>query len=179
MTDTNTNERRRDSDLPAPAGAPVGPAGRGRRPEAAGRVLVVILLCLALWAVAAAPSLKASAEASPYGARRTAALAVLTPLAELSRLVGLAKLNSMAETALGRPDPLAPPPTIPPLKPLKRHTHPVVLPPLRRPTRSDPLRVLVIGDSTALDLGYGLQRAAAPTGRYKVFLDGRISTGLA
>lgn len=155
------------------------PDDAGRRPEAAGRVLVVMLVCLALWAVAAAPSLKASAEASPFGARRTAALAVLTPLSDLSRLVGLGKLNSLAETALGRPDPLAPPPTIPPFKPIKRRAHPTALPPLRRPTRADPLRVLVIGDSTALDLGYGLQRAAAPTGRYKVILDGRISTGLA
>jgi uncharacterized protein len=176
-TNTNANAHLPNEERVDPAAA--GPADARRRPEAAGRVLVVILVCLALWAVAAAPSLKASAEASPYGARRTAALVLLTPLADLSRLVGLAKLNSLAETALGRPDPMAPPPTIPPLKPIKRHVHPTALPPLRKPTRADPLRVLVIGDSTALDLGYGLQRAASPTGRYKVILDGRISTGLA
>lgn len=179
MADTNTNATTHQPNGERIDPASAGPAGVRRRPEAAGRVLVVILVCLALWAVAAAPSLKASAEASPYGARRTAALVVLTPLADLSRLVGLAKLNSLAETALGRPDPMAPPPTIPPLKPIKRHAHPTALPPLPKPTRAEPLRVLVIGDSTALDLGYGLQRAAAPTGRYKVFLDGRISTGLA
>ena len=149
-----------------------------RRNEAAGKVLVAILVCLGLWTLAASPSLRASAESSPFGARRTASLIVLTPISDLSRLLGLARLNSRAETALGRPDPLAPPPTIPPVKPIKRRTKPTPLPPLRTPTRARPLRVLVMGDSTALDVGYGLQRAGTQTGRYKVILDGRISTGL-
>jgi hypothetical protein len=52
------------------------------------------------------------------------------------------------------------------------------LPPLRVPTHDDPLRVLVVGDSFATDIGYGLGRAF---NLYVVSLNlqGVISSGLA
>ncbi|HEY1331982.1 MAG TPA: DUF459 domain-containing protein [Actinomycetota bacterium] len=175
MAGTTVDERL--DPTPDPGGG--GDGHVPRRLEPAGQVLVAMLVCLLLWALVSAPSLKANAEASPFGARRTAALAVLTPLSAISHALGLARLDARAETALGRPDPLAPPPTVPPVTPLKRRAHATPLPPLRTPTRSQPLHVLVLGDSTALDLGYGLERAATPAGRYRVTLDGRISTGLA
>jgi len=52
------------------------------------------------------------------------------------------------------------------------------LPPLRTPTKDDPLRVLVVGDSFATDTGYGLARAFN-THVVSLTLHGVISSGLA
>jgi hypothetical protein len=93
-----------------------GPAGDGKpsmagRPHPdhpyrqvgpAGRVLVVGLTCFFLWALLATPSLRRSAESSPLGFRRTAALAVLRPLARASAVLGLDRLESGVDRALGR-----------------------------------------------------------------------------
>lgn len=51
------------------------------------------------------------------------------------------------------------------------------LPPLRRPSPAHPLRILVVGDSLAGDLGYGLERTVSSS-LYRISLDGRPSTGL-
>lgn len=64
--------------------------------------MVVGSICLVLWSILAAPALRRAAEASPLGARRTAALAILRPLARLSALVGLDRVDRGAEVALGR-----------------------------------------------------------------------------
>src|SRR5262249_34643347 len=76
--------------------------GRGRRPEPAGKALIAIAVGFLVWLLLAAPALKRSAEASPFGARRTASIIVLTPFDALSRAIGLSKIDSAAESALGR-----------------------------------------------------------------------------
>src|SRR5665809_82505 len=75
---------------------------RGRRAAPAGRVLLVMLVGLVLWLLLAAPSMKRSAEASPDGARRTVSLALLTPIAAASDLLGLEEASDAVERALGR-----------------------------------------------------------------------------
>jgi uncharacterized protein len=57
------------------------------------------------------------------------------------------------------------------------HPGRVTLPPLRVPTKDDPLRVLVVGDSFATDIGYGLARAFN-THVVSLTLHGVISSGL-
>lgn len=85
------------------------PAGEctGRR-TTAGRVLVVIAVCLGVWALLFAPVLKRDAEAGPVGARRAAALDVLRPLAALADTLSLNRAAGAFERALGR-DPTEPP----------------------------------------------------------------------
>src|SRR5512132_4235904 len=73
-----------------------------RRLMPAGRVLVVILVTLLVWTVLYAPTLKRAAEASALGARRTASLAVLRPIAAVSDWVGLNELAGSIERAVGR-----------------------------------------------------------------------------
>lgn len=81
------------------------PRDQGR--TAAGSVLVTMVVCLGLWAVLSAPNLERGAEAGPLGARRSAALTILRPLASLSRLLFLSDATGTVERALGN-DPRAP-----------------------------------------------------------------------
>ncbi|HSJ50178.1 MAG TPA: DUF459 domain-containing protein [Actinomycetota bacterium] len=73
-----------------------------RRPVAAGRSFVALLVCLGLWGLLFAPVLERDAETGPLGARRTAALAVLRPLTALSDALALGRASEAAMAALGR-----------------------------------------------------------------------------
>lgn len=107
-----------------------------RRSVGAGGALVAILVCLGLWALLAAPVLERDAETGPVGARRTAALAVLRPLAALSNGLALGRATEAAISALGR-NPHAQPGgelelpefELPPLPPLDREPRPEAGPP--------------------------------------------------
>src|SRR5205085_3715920 len=154
---------------PVPARPPAPP---GRRLEAAGRVLVVGSICLGLWLLLDVHSLQRSAESSPLGARRTAALTVLRPIGWVGNATGVAYLGDLVKDTLGRPTggpvvkstppvpvaaaragrpaaipPAAPQPTATPTPP------PPALPPLPQPTAANPLRVLAVGDSIGEDFG--------------------------
>ena len=182
---------------------PVG--HRPRKPAAAGRVLVAALIALLLWALLDARSLQRSAQGAPLGARRTVALAILNPLVRVSTLLGFDRIGSTTERALGR-DPNAPPggslphpvpipvpsSTTPTPAPTPTPSHSLggpsptpgptpsrgKLPRLRKPTQKNPLRVLLVGDSLAEDLGLGLSRTLDPR-RFDLILKGLRSTGLA
>lgn len=88
---------------PAPA-----PPDHGRRSVGAGRALVTMLVCLGAWAVLFSPVLERTAETGPVGARRTAALAVLRPLAAISDALSVRRASETVMRALGR-DPDVPP----------------------------------------------------------------------
>ena len=164
----------------------------------AGKVLGAMLVAFFVWLLLASPSLKRSAEASPFGARRTAAIIVLTPFDAISHVLQLSRVDAAAQSALGRttggnatgsdgppgsapkgvdasPTPTTPPPTV---KPGHTGPPPSPLPTIAKPTKAHPLTVLAIGDSIGIDLGLGLQRIMGDTGYYKVIVDGKISTGL-
>jgi uncharacterized protein len=174
---------------------PGGPADRrrspyGRRLMPAGRVLVVMLVALLGWALMYAPTMRRAAEASPEGVRRSVSLVVLTPLASVSEFFGLDALARTIERAVGREPrprgPLVPPPDdIPTVAP-----DPDPDPdgdgggpseeddPIRTPTTTQRLRVVVVGDSLAAGLGYYAERVFRPR-LVRVSRQGRISTGLA
>ncbi|MGZ5306636.1 MAG: SGNH/GDSL hydrolase family protein [Actinomycetota bacterium] len=156
----------------------------------AGRIFVVMLICLLLWGFLFAPTMKRAAEASPDGARRSAALALLTPFVAISDALQITKLTDAMEQALGRDPNEAPgggivvPPEPIPSQPGGGgdgqggggdvHTRG----PIRKPTGTNKLRVAVIGDSLAAGLGVYLERVMKPS-LVRVSRQGRISTGLA
>jgi hypothetical protein len=178
----------------------------------AGRVLVLGLTCFLLWGLLAGPSLRRSAESSPLGMRRTAALAALRPLARMSAVLGLDRIGSGVERVLGRNNAReAPPPLLrttgvdrmgppassqprpapspprspdpgvrPPAKSVPSPSVPAFSgPPVHRPTRAHPLRVLAVGDSIGEDLAIGLARALSGRKSFVLETDARQSTGLA
>jgi lysophospholipase L1-like esterase len=162
---------------------------RGRRTMPAGRVFIVMIVCLFGWTLLFAPTMKRAAEASPDGARRTAAIAVLTPFVAISNALRITDLTDGVEQALGRdPDeapgggivvPPEPIPTAPGTDGGKDGSGQVhTRGPIRKPTGKNKLRVAVIGDSLASGLGVYLERVLRP-GLVRVSRQGRISTGLA
>jgi lysophospholipase L1-like esterase len=180
----------------------------GRRAAPAGRALVVILVGLLLWLLLAAPSLKRAAEASPDGARRTVSLALLTPIAATSDMLGLKEASDSLQRALGRdpdappggelfgeeaeavpedfgvdPSVLASPDPLPSIDPerVDQADDDLDYDPayaLREPRTNNKLRVVVVGDSLAMGLSTALGRVFDPA--LVQFVDqARLSTGLA
>ncbi len=169
----------------------------GRRMMPAGRVLVVMLVALLTWTVMYAPTLKRAAEASPLGLRRTVSIAVLTPIAAASEFLRLDEVADTIERAVGH-DPrggggaFVPPPEDIPVAPdghsdgdgtgksggTGSHEQPSQEDePIRTPTPTRRLRVVVVGDSLAAGLGYFAERVFRPR-LVRVSRQGRISTGL-
>ncbi len=203
--------RERDGGgVPRPERAP-RPGRTEPRRASARDVFVTIVVCLSVWAVLAAPELERSADAGPVGTRRTAALAVLRPVAALSDRLFLSHATDAIERALGR-DPaeapggelvlptfvlpeedVRPGPEQPPLDE-PGASEPAEAPSsgepgaegaeaspaseaIRTPTRSNPLRVAVIGDSLSQGLGPAIARWMDP-GLVRILSLGRPSTGL-
>jgi uncharacterized protein len=181
---TGTKDRPIEEGVDDPAAAAEEPARRHAMP--AGRVLVTILVGLLLWGVLYAPELERSSEAQPDGIRRTVSLAVLRPVVWVEDRLRVTRLIDDASSALGRQpsaavggggvaadvDPL--PPTPPPRQSERPRRHDTAI---RVPTSSNPLRVVVVGDSLAQGVGTSAERVFRPN-LAQVFREGRISTGL-
>ena len=166
-----------------------------------------MLVALAFWSVLMAPALKRAAEASPVGARRSASLAVLTPLAWISDTLNITPVSKSVSRALGR-DPDAPPggdvfAGEPEPIPQNFGVDPDVLETpgpdldndiddiderigdaidqryaLREPSVRNKLRIVIVGDSLSMWLSTALGRHFEPD--LVQFVDqGRLSTGLA
>jgi hypothetical protein len=187
------------SDRPntTPEGIPTRPP-RGRRSldgerrlVPAAYVLVTMVTCLLVWSFLFAPVLERSADAGPIGARRSAALTFLRPLAGLSDVLRMTRVTEVIERALGRDPDVAPGGVVdlepPPLSPIEEplagpsaSPSPLPIPgePIREPKQNAKLRTVVIGDSLASGLGVGLEAMFDPD-LVRVWNQGRISTGLA
>jgi hypothetical protein len=164
---------------------------KGRRTMPAGKVLVVLLVCLLVWTLLYAPTLERASEAQPLGTRRTVSIWVLSPLAAISDALQLSKATEGLTRVLGK-DPDAapgggldvpPPDELPTLGPgvsaSPKPQGPVTEDsPIREPTAQDKLRVVVVGDSLAAGLGVYLEREFRPS-LVRLSRQGRISTGLA
>jgi hypothetical protein len=184
-TTTDPTNRRTDPATPSAAAAARTPVPRGRSTMPAGKVMVVILVCLLLWGLLYAPSLRRSSEAQPLGTRRTVSLWVLGPLATISNVLQLTRITDAASSALGKDPDAAPGGVIPPDE-LPTDPHPgrprPSKPPIRTdrmrtPTPGNRLRVVVVGDSLAAGLGIYAERVLSPS-LTRVSKQGRISTGL-
>ena len=155
--------------------------------------LGVGLLCFAVWLLLDAPTLLRSAQGAPLGTRRTVAMAVLRPIDDVSRAIGLSHVVGAADRVLGRTGSgvlqVAGPPvghhvTLPTgpragARPGdETHLAPDGLPVLPSPTTAAPLRLLSVGDSLGIDFGQALVDDLAATGVVNAVLDGQIDTGL-
>jgi hypothetical protein len=171
---------------------------------AAGRILGAGLMCFALWVLLDARNLERSASAGALGPRRTLVLAFLRPIRRFSAFISLDRASIALDEALGRhihgavggsdvaralPH-LSPSTTLPAVQTASAAS-PVVLPtapsttttlplagPLRQPTKNNPLRVLIVGDSIAKDFGDSLINQLTGTGLVNATLDARPATGL-
>jgi uncharacterized protein len=168
---------------PAKPSGGLEPPSQGPEPGRTGwpRILGVALAAFAIWLVLDAPTLQHNAQVSPVGTRRTVALDVLGPLATVSRDLGLSHVVSIGDGIIGRngnrPGNGLSSPMLPPKSTVTTTTIPnVVL--NRRPTASNPLRVLILGDSLGIDLGDVLVNDLTETGVVHATLDGEVSTGL-
>ena len=153
-------------------------------------VLRIMAAALGVWLLLDAVTLEHNAEVSPIGTRRTVALAILRPIATISRISQVSRIEAAANSALGRTTEGAGGHTFVVIGPSTAAVHSKRRPPihpsvttippnaLQDPTPQDPLRVLVIGDSLGLDLGGPLQNRLASTGVVAATLDGKESTGL-
>jgi hypothetical protein len=179
----------------------------GRRRSSSRDAFVTIAVCLLLWAFLFAPVLERNARTGPVGARRTVALAVLRPVTAVSNALGVSAVTDRALRALGD-DPNAQPggeldlpdfevPPLPSLSPgptgASGGSEPErgsgtrgdggsspqqTLPPVRRPTPQNKLRVAIVGDSLSQGLGPGVESWFNPNVA-RVLPLGRQSTGLA
>lgn len=176
---------RRGRRVLGPGRAEDGPGGR--RQLRWGQVLGVGLVAFALWLLCDAPTLLHNAEGSPLGARRTAAMVVLRPVAALSRDLGLSHLVGAADRLMGRTGGGV----LQVVGPPSHHGHDAhrgatpgahatdALPPLPAPSAASPLRVLSIGDSLGVDFGGPFVNDLAATGVVNATLDAHVDTGLA
>jgi hypothetical protein len=166
-------------------------APRGRRSMPAGHVLIVLLVCLLVWTLLYAPTLKRASEAQPLGTRRTISIWVLSPLATISNALQLSEVTEGLTRVLGKDPDAAPggvldvplPDELPTLGPgasaPPKPQEPVTEDsPIRDPTAQNKLRVVVVGDSLAAGLGVYLEREFRPS-LVRLSRQGRISTGLA
>jgi lysophospholipase L1-like esterase len=163
---------------------PRRPRPNGRRLQPAGEALIVMVIGLALWAVVVAPRLEEAAENARFGARRTAALVVLRPLAAINRVLGISWITDQVERTLGIEDgvravqpPAEPLPTLPPQGEPVVGTSSGGLPALP-PLGQGKLRIVVVGDSLAVGLSRALSASVVPA-RVRVVNQGRLASGLA
>jgi uncharacterized protein len=159
------------------------------------------LVCFAVWLLLDAPTLLRSAQEAPLGTRRSVAIAVLRPMADVTDALGLSHVVGGTDRAIGHtgntgsgvlqvegPPPHAPrvassPPRVTvPVAPPPSQTTPVTAPdglaPLAVPTPAAPLRLLVVGDSLGIDFGQSFVNDLAATDVVSAVLDGHIDTGL-
>jgi hypothetical protein len=153
----------------------------GRRRRSAASALVAILVAFFLGMLLNAPAMKKTAEQMPFGGARSFRLALVDPLAAVSHWLLLDRPARLTAEALGKPDPgPAGAPLLVVVKPPRgKAGHPPTAKPLPIPTRADPLRLYIAGDSMAGIPGMALTNLARATGVIRSRLDYHISSGLA
>jgi len=174
------------------------PRGRGRdrdgrRLSPAGHILLAILVGFVLALLLNAQSLKRTAEAMRFGTKRTVVVHVVSPIASVSHFFLLDRPASYADKLLGKDDTsgeaaietaqhdLGGPTSKPTPKATKSGGEVSPSPTstaLVTPTKQQPLRIWVGGDSQMQVLGQDLVDKMRRTGVMKSTLDYRISTGL-
>lgn len=180
---------------------PDNPRRTDTRP--AGTVLVIMVAALLLGAVLNSQALVADARGKPLGTSRTVSMAIWSPVARVAAALGLDRPRATFEEALGRGDDgLTDSVTIRSSTPVGGGSEPAVAvstPPaaavgsatpwagpgaaalparVRDASSEDPLRVLLVGDSSMTAVGGALTRQLAATGAATAQLDARPATGL-
>jgi hypothetical protein len=166
---------RQQPDRPRRAGSRRETAD-GRRLVAAGNVLLAVLIGIVLALFLNAAGIKKTAESLPFGAQRSVAVALARPIATVSHFFYIDRPNRIVRDALGKgsgEDDLGSQ-----LADLGKPTDGATPGVLRTPTRKEPLRCWVGGDSMTQVFGQSLVNMMRKTRVMKATLDYRISTGL-
>lgn len=168
---------------PALAAQPQEPALPPRRTLAAGHVVVVVLVALALGTLLNAQGLRRSALIGNPSWQRDVSLALTRPLAWFSGVTLLDRPREALENAIGKGDDARleggeafageQPPPLPPPDAEEPRDRPVFTPGKRA-------RLWIGGDSLIVTPGESIIRAAETTGAVRSVapVDGRIATGL-
>lgn len=162
---------------------------------AAGHVIVVVIVALLGGGVLNARALADAAERQPFGWKRTAAVVAAAPFRGIASITSLDRPHdALARTAAGafgaEEDPEQPaeepvaqvPPTQAPADPGEPTPTPEpteTAEPRAPPTRRDPLRLWVGGDSLTSEFGPALADRLARTELGEADVEYRFSTGLA
>ena len=103
---------------------------RPRRPMAAGHVMIVCLVALAVGFLLNAPGILKTAKGQPLGWKRDIAVAVAQPVADISHFLRTDQLRTGLQDALGRgsddtinessPSPTTLPPSVPTTLPKRK-----------------------------------------------------------
>lgn len=165
------------------------------RPMAAGHVIVVVVVALLGGGVLNAQALTEAAARQPFGWKRTAAVVAATPFRGIAGLIGLdvphTVLSQAAAGATGGAQPVGSQPDAAADAPVTEAPSPPASDPVvtarptetatsrGTPTRKDPLRVWVGGDSLTSEFGPALSDRLARTNRATADVEFRFSTGLA
>jgi hypothetical protein len=175
-------------DAPPPPGTVPRPAHRapGRRPMAAGHVVVVLLIAAIVGSLLNAAGIRKTANGQPVGLRRDVARFFAEPLYDMSHALQIDELRKGIQAIAGRsgdddinaslPDPITPDnpgdPTVSTTAPRPKQAF--------SPTRR--LKVWVGGDSLSITPGESFVNLAPGTEVMDVannFVDGHVATGLA
>lgn len=152
--------------LPPPtAAAPAAPRREGMRSRTA---VVGTLVAFLVAALLNADDLDRRAHRLGYGWQRTAAVAVTGPLRDAAGAVGLDRPRDLLDRALHNDTS----PSARAAVPTTRSVTP------RTPTRGDPLRVYLGGDSMSQVFGESFSRIGHDTGVVSTALEFRFSSGL-
>lgn len=168
---------------------PADPSSPGRRDvQPAGRVLAVIVAALLAAAVLNAQALLHDARTKPLGTGRTVSVAIWAPVARVAAALSLDRPRNALEAALGRDEDVPPAPATRDGRTaagLATSSSGVVPgggvaggdPAVLKASPTDPLQVLLVGDSTMTAVGGALTRALAATGLATSELDARPASG--
>lgn len=178
-----TTQQSTNSILPQPARTKMRPVERieGRKPMAAGYVILVVFVALFIGTVLNAPGLYKTARTQPQGWRRDVAVAVMTPVKWVSVHVGLSLPREFLQEATGQQGAdkintfIPNPGTTAPANALPTTT--TTLKPVATP--GNKVRVWIAGDSLSVTPGQSFERKADGAVTDLQGLDGRVSTGLA
>ena len=130
--------------------------------------LLAGLLCFAVWLTLDAPTLLRSAQSAPLGTRRSVAITLLRPLADVSNALGLSHVVGGADRAMGRTGNAGTGVLQiegPPVRPHRVVTHPgVTVPAPTTPVpASVPVSVPAVSATTTVTAPDGLAPLAAPS----------------
>jgi len=148
--------------------------GPRRRQWPAGYVLLAILIGFALGGELNAKSLQRTAEALPFGAKRSVAMVLVKPIAAISSVLQLERPAALADRVLGidRPEKVDTRQGLGVTGKAGERNGPVT------PTKSHKLVLWIGGDSMVQVFGSSLETMARQTGLVAPVLDYKISSGL-
>jgi hypothetical protein len=134
------------------------------------------IVAIAVFTVLASGGMVDSAEGMPLGWQRSVALFVTRGVDRVANLFSLNRPYDWAAEQLGRSqadeDFEFPSTTVP------ASATTTTLPPLRRPTADQPLKLVMAGDSTAIGVGDRLKVAVGDDPTLQVDVEGKVATGL-